>query len=291
MNTRELSLNISDQAKGILITVCAVLIISPDSLIIRLLDMNHWTLLFWRGLFVSTGMTVSLTIFYRQDTLQQFHKIGKSGLILIALFTSSTLFFVLALTYTSVANTLVIIATAPIFAAILSRVILRESITMFTALTILIVLAAITMIVSDSYQSGTLLGDTYAMGTAICIAGGFVTTRRSKHINMIPAIALSSALTAFIALLAADSISIKSAEFNLLVVLGLILTLGMGLLIISPRYISAPQVSLLMPLETVFGTLLVWVIVGEPLSLATAGGGSIIILFLTLHSYHSIRYA
>ena len=281
----------NDHAKGILITVCAVLIISPDSLIIRLLDLNHWTLLFWRGLFISIGMMCSLALFYRFDTLQQFRKIGKSGILLILIFTASTLFFVVALTYTSVANALVIIATAPIFAVILSRIILAESVTIFTAMTILIVLAAIALIVSESYQSGAIFGDLCAMGTAICIAGGFVTTRRSKHINMIPAIALSSALTALIALLIADSIQINAQQLKLLVILGLILSVGMGLLIIGPRYISALQVSLLMPLETVFGTLLVWIIIGEQLSRTTIAGGLIIIVFLTLHSYNSIRNA
>ena len=283
--------NFSDQSKGIIITVCAVLIISPDSLIVRLLDLDHWTLLFWRGLLVSAGMMISLTLFYRVNTFQQFRKIGNSGLLLIILFTASTLFFVIALTYTSVANTLVIIATAPIFAVILSRIILAEKISIFTAITIVIVLASISLIVSESYQGGTLAGDLCAMGTAICIAGSFVTTRRSRHINMIPAIALSSALTATIAFLAADSIYINTGQFNLLVILGLILTIGMGLLIIGPRYIPAPQVSLLMPLETVFGTFLVWIIIGEPLSNTTIMGGLIIIIFLTLHSYHSITNA
>ena len=71
-------MKLTDQAKGIFITVAAVLIISPDSLIVRLLDLDHWTLLFWRGLLVSAGMIISLTVFYRSDTLQQFRKIGKS---------------------------------------------------------------------------------------------------------------------------------------------------------------------------------------------------------------------
>ena len=284
-------MNFNDQAKGIFITVCAVLIISPDSLIIRLLNLDHWTLLFWRGLFIFIGIMVLLILFYRFKTLQQFHKIGKSGVILIVLFTASTLFFVVALTYTSVANALVIIATAPIFAVMLSRIILDESVTFFTAATILIVLAAIGLIVSESYQAGTLFGDLCAMGTAVCIAAGFVTTRASKHINMIPAIALSSALTSIIALLVANSIYINEDQFKLLVVLGLILTIGMGLLIIGPRYISAPQVSLLMPLETVFGTLLVWIILDEKLSNTTIIGGAIIIICLTFHSYNSIRKA
>ena len=237
-------MKLTDQAKGIFITVAAVLIISPDSLIVRLLDLDHWTLLFWRGLLVSAGMIISLTVFYRSDTLQQFRKIGKSGLLLIILFTASTLFFIIALTFTSVANTLVIIATAPIFAVILSRVILGETVSLFTAVTILIVIGAIALIVSESYHGGALFGDLCAMGTAVCIAGSFVTTRQSRHVNMIPAISLSSALTSIIALLAADSIYINADQLILLVILGLILTLGMSLLIIGPRYISAPQVSL-----------------------------------------------
>lgn len=284
-------MNLNEQTKGILITVCAVLIISPDSLFIRLLDLDHWTLLFWRGLLVSTGMIIMLGFYFRSNTLRQIRNIGAAGVLLIIIFTGSTVSFIFALSYTSVANTLVIIATAPIFAAILSRVILGESISLMTAITILVVIAAITLIVSDSYQTGTLFGDLCAVFTAVCIAGSFVITRRSKHVSMIPAIALSGALTAVIALVVADSVAISFSEFKLLFMLGCMLVIGMGLLIIGPRYIPAPQVSLLMPLETVFGTFFVWLIIGEPISVKTIAGGSIIILFLTLHSYISIRKA
>ena len=47
---------LSTHAKGLLITACGVLIISPDGLLTRLIVADHWTMIFWRALLLSFGM-------------------------------------------------------------------------------------------------------------------------------------------------------------------------------------------------------------------------------------------
>ena len=55
----------NDHAKGLLFTFLGVLALGPDTLIVRLIDINHWTLLFWRGLFIAIGILAVMSIRYR----------------------------------------------------------------------------------------------------------------------------------------------------------------------------------------------------------------------------------
>ena len=43
-------MNLSDKQKGITLSLIGVLLITPDSLLIRLIDIPSWELLFYRGL-------------------------------------------------------------------------------------------------------------------------------------------------------------------------------------------------------------------------------------------------
>ena len=69
----------------------------------------------------------------------------------------------------------------------------------------------------------------------------------------------------------------------------LLLPVAFGLLTLGPRYITAPEVSLLMLLETAIGPLIVWLALGEtPSDLALIGGG-IVLGTLILHALVGLR--
>ena len=64
---------------------------------------------------------------------------------------------------------------------------------------------------------------------------------------------------------------------------------GMGMITLSPRYISAPEVSLIMRLEVLLAPFWVWLVLGEVPSIQTLIGGAIILASLTLLSVLSMR--
>ena len=109
----------TNHLKGLLMTIFAVVILSPDSVLIRLVEeasseIDSWTVLFWRGSLYAVGVSLLVLIKYRSKTIAEFKNIGKGGL-LIGLFSGiSTGTFVFAIVYTSIANALVIISTGPI---------------------------------------------------------------------------------------------------------------------------------------------------------------------------------
>ncbi len=286
-------MQISEHLKGILITTLGVIILSPDALLIRLLNTDTWTAVFWRGVAFAVGILVLMLLTYRQKTVQQFKKVGKAGLLIGLIFGFSSLCFTASIQNTSIANTLVIIATAPVFASLFSWLFLKEKVHLRTGIAMLIVFTAIASIMSNSFQAGGFWGDLFALGTAIFMATSFTLTRRHKEINMVPAMVLSGIVSAFIASLiisnTTGSYKLNSDAIPYLILGGLVVTIAFALITLGPRYISAPEVSLIMPLEIVFGSYLGWIFLSERPSNLTIIGGFAVVLTLIIHSWLSLK--
>ena len=190
----------NEHAKGLLLTALGVLIISPDTLLIRLADMDVWTLALWRSLLQAFGTAGLLACFYGRRTPEVFLAIGATGALLAILFAANTLVFLIAVQNTKVANALVILATAPFFAAATSYLFLKEGVAPRTWAALLAALCGVAVIVWDGLGQGTLFGDAMALVAAILLGSKFTIIRRRRAINMIPAMALSGLIAALIAL-------------------------------------------------------------------------------------------
>lgn len=291
----------SPHLKGILITTLGVIILSPDALLIRLLNTDTWTVIFWRGFAFSIGIMLLMMLMYRGKTVQQFKNIGKPGLQIGFIFGVSSLCFTASIQNTSIANTLVIISTSPAFAALFSWWLLGERVNRRTVIAMIIVMVAIVAIMSQSLLHGIyangfygngFLGDLSAVGTAVSMAISFTLTRKFQETNMVPAMALSGLITmliaGFISVSMATSLILEPAAIPIIILSGVILTAAYGLITLGPRYISAPEVSLIMPLEIVFGSYLGWVFLNEKLSMLTLIGGFVIILTLSINAKLSL---
>jgi drug/metabolite transporter (DMT)-like permease len=282
-------LKLTTQAKGLLITTAGVLAISPDTLLVRLLNLEKWSLLFYRGIIMAVCLSLLTLLLNGKETPEQFRKIGIPGLLIALLFTGSTICFVTSLYYTSVANTLIIVSASSMFAALYSRFLLQEQIPLRTLITMVVVISSIAYIVSDSLGGGSLKGDLLAVFSSMFIAGAFTVTRRTRACNMIPASALSGLLTAVISYFPATFTVLDLHSSILMLLLGLALATAFALLTLGPRYISAPEVSLLMQLETVLGPLFIWLVIGEQPANSALVGGIIVITALALHSLLGLR--
>lgn len=285
-------MNISQQLKGILITTLGVIILSPDALLIRLLHADTWTVVFWRGLVFGIGICILMLIIYRQNTFRQFIKIGKPGIAIGLIFGFSSMFFTTAVQNTSISNTLVIISTSPAFAALFSWIYLKEKVQLRTWVTMFIIFIAIAAILYNGFQVGGTLGDLSALGTAILIAVSFTFTRKYKEINMVPAMAISGVVaitvSSVVAVVTNNSLKLESDAIPYLILAGFVVTIAFALITLGPRYITAPEVSLIMPLETVLGIYLSWIFLNEIPSKLTIIGGIVVILALAIHAWLSL---
>jgi len=155
----------------------------------------------------------------------------------------------------------------------------------------------IAIIVSGDIGFGdhdNLLGDFLALVQAFFMGSAFVLVRSRPNVNMLPCRALGGAITAVfslaMALILDQGLAIPEAKLPLMGLLCLfVLPVSFGLLVIAPRFVPAPEVSMIMLLEMVYGPLLVWIFVGETVPVATLIGGSLLFAVLLTHSALGLR--
>lgn len=281
-----------DRRKGLMITVSGVLIITPDSLLVRLISTNEWTILFWRGLLSAIAILLVLALIQRRRFLPGLLAIGRMGVGLAVMFSIGTVFFIISLETTTVANTLFIVSTAPVFAAIMARLFLHEAVSRRTWLTIASTMVGILIIASGSVGGGpgSLFGDLAALVTAVSVAATFTVARHSRHVSMVPAMGLSGLVTALIAATVSTPMALSQADAAYLGLMGLlVIPLSFSLMTIGPRYLPAPEVSLILLLEAVLAPLLIWLVLREYPGNASLIGGAIVLGALFLANVASFR--
>ena len=265
----------SDYARGLAITALGVLIITPDALLLRLISADHWTVLVWRGLGFLLVQAMIVLARHGRGSAAALRRTGMDGLLVFVLFSLSQCLFVHSITHTTVANTLVIIAAAPLMAALFAWLMLRERVERRTLVAGFIGLGAVALTLSTSIGHGRLDGDLSALATMLLLALLFTLLRRAKDRDMLPAVAASGLGTMLIALTMADTVIPPAADWLWLALVALFVSpVSFALISIGPRYLPAPEVGLLMLLETALGPLWVWLVLAErPDTLTLAGGG------------------
>ncbi len=252
--------------------------VSTDSYFIREADFDSWTIAFVFG----ASSTVALSAFYAV-TAREPHRVAlrraPGALVLVAALASvSQIAFTAAVNNTRVSNVVVIVASTPIFAAVLAWLILRER----TERRVLVAIAAtsvgILVVVSGSFGAPTLDGDLLALLAIVAFSLSVVVWRRHPELNRPLALAASSAT---MALITAPFASIGDAPTRVFVAAGL-----MGLVFnpigrvsytSAPRYAPAAEVALFTPVETIAATAWAWIFFAERPTIETVIGGVIVI--------------
>ena len=179
--------SLTDQQKGSLLAFVAVMFITPDSLFIRLSNLDTWGLVFYRGIIPFFTVFFGMLIIYKLNFFKILFNSGFHGIIYIATFSITNITFVVSIQNTNVANTLVMIATAPMLSAILSAIFLKEPPDRKTFISIIITFIAIVYIFFDSLKVGNFYGDILGFVTALGLAVGAITIRSAKTKNLVPA--------------------------------------------------------------------------------------------------------
>ena len=276
--------------KGLVLGVLGVLLLSPDTLIIRLVDTDPWTFIAWRGVLMSIGIFVILALRYGTELLPRIRAVGWWGLIIALIFTVNNIFFQLSVQSTLVANTLVILATSPLFAALFSVLFLNERVPARTWAAITLSLLGIALVFLGDLGGGDLFGNVAALLAAIGLGVHFVLVRRTSPIDMAPAIGIAGVLTCLAGMSVSANLYLDPGQFGYILVLGLVLLpASFALLTKAPQYIPAPEVSLILLLETILGPLWVWLAINEEPPLPTVLGGTLIFVVLAVHAVLSLR--
>ena len=267
--------------RGALLVACAAVCWSSGGLIARLVTTSPWTTSLWRGLFAALFLALVLWLARGRGIFAQWRDGGRPLLVVAVCMALASTCFILSLAHTSVANTLVLMSTGPYVAGLLGWMLLGERVALRTWLTMGVALAGAIVMVSDSYRRGAMVGDLLAIVMASSFAIATVFIRRHPEIQMAPAAALATALTALVALPLADPRATAPRDLMLLAFFG-VGQFGAGFLLFmaGARLIPAAESSLIGMLETVLGPLWVWLVLGERPGAASMAGGALILAAL-----------
>ena len=286
MNFNELT----SQQKGSLLAFIGVMFITPDSLFIRLSNIETWGMLFYRGVIPFVVVLFGLLLFYKDNFFKALLKIGYPGIFYTLSFAVTNVTFIISIQNTNVANTLIMVAMAPMLSAILSAIFLKEKTDGKTWTAILITFSAVTYIFFDSIKLGNILGDIFGFITAFGLAICANLARYSKNIDLVPSAVLGKLLVAIFAFFFVESFELVENDILIIPLMCVMcVALPFVLVTIAPRFITAAEVNLFFLLEVIIGPIWVWLVIKEEPSLETIFGGLIIILTIATHSILALK--
>ena len=268
----------------------AVMFITPDSLFIRLSNVDTWGLVFYRGLIPFFVVLTAMLIIYKSNFFKLLYGNSVYGAAYIFTFSITNITFVLSIQNTNVANTLVMIALAPMLSAIFGAIFLKEKPDRNTLIAIIITFFSVLYIFYDSMKIGNILGDVLGFVTAAGLAAGATIIRAGKSFNLVPSAVVGKLVVALVALFFIDSFELKNNDIYIIPAMCVLcVAIPFVLVTLAPRYITGAEVNLFFLLETILGPIWVWLVIKEQPSLETIQGGAVIIITIAIHSFLAIK--
>jgi len=263
---------------GTLLLVASATAYSTAGFFTRLIPVDAWTLLFWRGLFGGSFLAVVVLVQLRGRLLASLRAMGIEGVLVAAGSALATVCFLNAMRVTTVADVMVIDATIPFITAALAWLILGERESRGTLLATFAALVGVAIMAGPAVAGGRARGDLLALCMAILMSMVIVLIRRKRGVNMVPAVCASAFLCSLIVWPFAQPLQVDAESFGLLVLFG-VSQFGLGLLLLAfgTPLVSATRGALLGVLQTPLGTLWVWLAFAEQPAAPTLIGGAVVL--------------
>jgi drug/metabolite transporter (DMT)-like permease len=277
-------------AQGILLITLSAVAFSSAGFFTRLIHLDVWTMLFWRGLFAGLMILCVILVQERRNTWRAIAAIGRPGLAAAACSTAATILYINAFRRTSVADVAVIFAAAPFVTAGLGWLFLGLRETWATFAASLVTLLGVTIMVGGAISDGRLLGDILAFGMTVCMAIMMLIIREQHATPMLPAACLSALLCPLLVWPFAAPSAVAAGDLANLFLFGTTqFGLGLILLTLGGQMVSATENALINTLEAPLAIAWVWVSFGETPSVTSLAGGMIVMAAVAAHVWHSNR--
>jgi|SRR5215831_7160388 len=275
---------------GIILNLASAMAYSTSGFYTRLIPLDPWTILFWRGIFAGLFIAGFILWLYGRQATVIVRSIGLPGVAAACLSTFATIMYINAFRLTSVADVMIMNATTPFIAAALGWLWLRERERWSTLAASTAALVGTLIMVGGAANEGHLLGDLLAFGMALCMAAMMIIIRRHSETPMIPAAGLSALLCPLFVWPLAQTAVGGTTDMLYLGLFG-VTQFGLGLLLLTlgARLISATETALIQASEVPLGPLWVWLAFREVPALPTCIGGTIIMAAVAGHVYMSRR--
>jgi drug/metabolite transporter (DMT)-like permease len=257
---------------------------------------GRFEITFWRALFAAVFIAGYL-LFVRREGFRPVLAAGVPGLVSGAMWGVMFSAFMLALTFTTTANTLLVMSVGPLLTALLSRAVLGTPIAVSTWIAIGAALLGMTWMFAFSGQGGGdyrgthLLGMLIAFAVPLAAAINLVTLNKVRaQVDLVPAVLIGGVLSSLAMLPFALPLVGGMHDIALLALLGFFqLGLPCMLMIRASHHLTAPQIALLALLEVLLGPVWAWLGAGEVPAAATIYGGGIVLAALVFNELTGLR--
>ena len=285
----------SNQLKGLLITLLGVLCGVPDSLFVRLIDAPTLTVVFWRAFTQGLVLLLVLAVIFGKSYPQRVEDVGWVAIPFGVTVTASGVLFVTALDFTTVANVVIIIATTPVFAALFSWIALGERISTRMVWTMIFAIIGVVIIGYGSIKpdsGASLLGDGLALLTAALFAVSITCARSVSPISITPIVPIAFLIMSAIIFFFVDPWAVDPGDWIWIAVHGgIFVAASSALLSYGPKFITSAEVALLILLESILAPILAWIVIGEVPGGWTLWGGAIVLATLVISNIIALRRA
>lgn len=280
---------------GMLLVTASAVAWSTAGFFTRLIPLDNWTLLFWRGLFGALGVLLFMLYRDRQQAIAQFRTMGWPGWVFALVSAFGMMCFITSLTFTTVAHVAIIYGTVPFIAAAMAWMVLREKPGRSAVGASLLALIGVIFMVGFGGDGGnlplSLLGDLLAFGMTLAMAGIMVITRRYPGIPTLAAAGLSALLSAIACLPWAHIGSLLPMDLVNLALFGLVNSaLGLALFTLGARMLPAIETALIGALDAPLAPVWVWLVFDEVPSRNTLIGGGLVFAAVAAHIAHNSRH-
>jgi drug/metabolite transporter (DMT)-like permease len=285
--------------RAVFVMVLVTLLWSTAGVVTRQLDQaRSFEVTFWRSVFNAAGLFAILAWLRGPRVVGDRVKSGGallwfSGVCWAVMFTA----FMVAITMTTVANVLVVMATAPLFTALLSRFVLHHRLPLRTWAAILVAGGGIAWMYGADISGA---GGSHVFGTMVALgvpAAAAINWTLIQHVSrgdapadMLPAVLIGALLSAAVTLPIAWPLQASSSDVAWLAALGVgQLAIPCVMAVTAARTLAAPEVALLALLEVLFGVAWAWAGAGEEPSTAVLGGGALVLTALAANEAFALR--
>ena len=276
---------------GTFLALIGVLVITPDTMIMRFSNLDRWPLMGWRGVLMGIVLLIIWKLFLNSNAEKEWRTLYTcQGVIIISAFAVNAITFTLGIKETSVMVVLTTLATMPVFAAILSSFMMHETQGWIGWLTIIAAMVGVAIVVSDGNnaigqpEGSTILGAIYGAFTALGLALAFTMARKYPNLGVVPAAAVGALISGVIGFSLSAEGSVFNAPIWTVFTMGVvILPVSFTCLSLAPRYPTSATVSLVMLLEMVIGPFWVWFVIGEKPSIIMVIGACFVIVVIAFH--------
>lgn len=273
----------SERIKGVTLVFMAGILWSTVGLGIRLIeDALVWQILLYRSLSLSVLLYLVIRLRSGADPFRLAIGLGWPGLVAALALVGAYSGGIYAIRTTSVANAMLLFATAPLMAAILARIVLGEAVQRRTWIAMGFAGIGVIIMVWDKFGGAALGGNLAALGSSLGFAVFTVALRRGRAGDMMPAVFLSGVLAivmmASLCMLMGLPLVLSPRDGGIALGMG-VFQIGAGLILftLGSRSVPAAELTLLSMAEVVLGPFWVWLLLGETATGYTIVGGAVLL--------------